>query len=262
MNKSNIKIIFTDLDWTLFDHNQLKYIESGLDALRRARENGVKVIICTARCYSSMTRVDAFNTIPHDGYICSGGGLAKASDTYVYRHHLDNKLVKTLLKEFDKRDMVAQLISYNDAFLNKKENEISKIYYDNWLEYRPKVRPYKDEEVTSILLFAKEGEEEFLKKYPVHVFRFFEYGIDITDVPFTKSEGVKAILDYYGYNKEEAMALGDDIADIEMFNEVKYGVAVGNAKQELKDLAYLVTDHLAEDGVKKALIKLGVIDEK
>ena len=108
---------------------------------------------------------------------------------------------------------------------------------------------------------AKEGDEKFLEKYPVHIFRFCEFGLDITDRPFTKSEGVRAILEYYGYNKDEAMALGDDIADIEMFNEVKYGVAVGNAKQELKDIAYLVTDHLAEDGVKKALIKLGVIDE-
>ena len=261
MNKSNIKIIFTDLDWTLFDHNQLKYIESGLEALQKARDNGVKVIICTARCFSSMSRVDALNTIPHDGYICSGGGIAQAEDTYVYRHHLDNKLVRTLLDEFDKRDMVSQLICYNEAFLSKPENDISKIYYDNWLEYRPTVRPYNDEEVTSILLFAKEGDEAFLKDYPVHIFRFFEYGLDITDRPFTKSEGVRAILDYYGFSKDEAMALGDDIADIDMFNEVKYGVAVGNAKDELKSRAYHVTDHLAEDGVKKALIKLGVIDE-
>ena len=261
MNKSNIKIIFTDLDWTLFDHNQLKYVESGLEALAKARENGVKVIICTARCYSSMTRVDAFNTIPHDGYICSGGGIAKAEDGYVYRHHLDSDMVRTLLDEFKKRDMVAQLICYNEAFLNREENEISKIYYDNWLEYRPYVRDYNNEEVTSILLFAKEGEDDFLKSYPVTTFRFFEYGLDIIPCPYTKSEGVKAILDHYGFSKDEAMALGDDIADIEMFNEVKYGVAVGNAKQELKDLAYLVTDHLASDGVKKALIKLGVIDE-
>ena len=41
---------------------------------------------------------------------------------------------------------------------------------------------------------------------------------------------------------------------------MKYGVAVGNAKQELKDKAYLVTDHLAEDGVMKALKELKIID--
>ena len=261
MNKSNIKIIFTDLDWTLFDHNQLKYIESGLEALKEARENGVKVIICTARCYSSMTRVDAFNMIPHDGYICSGGGVAKASDTYVYRHSLDSELVKTLIKEFDKRDMVSQIICYNQAFLTKEENEISKIYYDNWLEYRPGVKEYNDEEVTSILLFAKEGEEKFLEKYPVTTFRFFEYGLDIIPCPYTKSEGVKAVLDFYGYSKEEACAIGDDIADIEMFNEVKYSIAMGNGKDEAKKAAYLVTDRIELDGLKKAFIKLGIIDE-
>ena len=257
---NKIKIIFTDLDWTLFDHNKLDYISSGLEALQKARDNGVKVIICTARCYSSMTRVDAFNKIPHDGYICSNGGLAKVEEEYIYRNHLDNDLVKTLLNEFDKRDMVAQMISYNQAFLNKEENDIAKIYYDNWLEYRPKVKRYNEEEITSILLFCKEGEEEFLKDYPVYVFRFFEYGIDITNVPFIKSDGVEAVLNYYGFNKDEAIAIGDDIADIEMFKKVKYGIAMGNGKKELKDIAYLVADDIAQDGLKKALVELGVID--
>ncbi len=260
MNQSDIKIIFTDLDWTLFDHNQLKYIESGLKALEKARENGVKVIICTARCYSSMTRVDAFNMIPHDGYICSGGGVAYADNQYIYRHHLDNEMVKTLIKEFKDRNMVSQLIGYNQAFLTDEENDIAKIYYDNWLEYRPTVKEYDDEEITSILLFAREGEEEFLKNYPVTTFRFFEFGLDIIPCPYIKSEGVRAILDHYGFKKEEAAAFGDDIADIEMFNEVKYGVALGNGKQELKDIAYLVTDHLADNGLEHALKKLKVIE--
>lgn len=260
MNKSDIKIIFTDLDWTLFDHNQLKYIDSGLQALEKARENGVKVIICTARCYSSMTRVDAFKKIPHDGYICSGGGVAYADNQYIYRHHLDNEMVKTLIQEFKKRNMVSQLISYNQAFLTDEENDIAKIYYDNWLEYRPTVKEYNEEEITSILLFAKEGEEEFLKNYPVTTFRFFEFGLDIIPCPYIKSEGVKAILNHYGFKKEEAAAFGDDIADIEMFNEVKYGVALGNGKQELKDKAYLVTDHLADNGLEHALKKLKVIE--
>ncbi|MCR4879346.1 MAG: HAD family hydrolase [Bacilli bacterium] len=260
MNKSDIKIIFTDLDWTLFDHNQLKYIDSGLQALQKARENGVKVIICTARCYSSMTRVDAFKKIPHDGYICSGGGVAYADNQYIYRHHLDNEMVKTLIQEFKKRNMVSQLISYNQAFLTDEENDIAKIYYDNWLEYRPTVKEYNEEEITSILLFAKEGEEEFLKNYPVTTFRFFEFGLDIIPCPYIKSEGVKAILNHYGFKKEEAAAFGDDIADIEMFNEVKYGVALGNGKQELKDKAYLVTDHLADNGLEHALKKLKVIE--
>lgn len=259
MNRSNIKIIFTDLDWTLFDHNKLAFKESGLLALQKARENGVKVIICTARCYSSMQRVDAVNVIPNDGYICSGGGLAYASGHYIYRHHLDNDLVLKLIEEFKKRNQVCQFISYNDAFLNKEEDAISKIYYDNWLECRPKPRPFNNEEITSILVFCREGEEEYLKNYPVHVYRFFEYGIDITNVPFVKSEGVKAVLDYYGFTKEEAAAFGDDIADIDMFNEVKYGVAMGNGKQELKDKAYMVTDDIDDDGLYKALKRLEVI---
>ena len=102
-NKSNIKIIFTDLDWTLFNHEKVDYEESGLKALEEARKNGVKVIICTSRSYVSLLRVDAFNKIPHDGYICSNGAIAFAEGNYIYRHFIDNETVKKVLKGIEER---------------------------------------------------------------------------------------------------------------------------------------------------------------
>ena len=260
MNKNNIKIIFTDLDWTLFDHDKVDYVPSALNALEEARENGVKVIICTSRSYVSLLRVDAFNRIPHDGYICSNGAVAKVENEYIYHHSIKKEYIEQILKDLKERHLVGQFNSLDHAFLNDEETPLAKAFYDTWLEYRPKVKEYEGEEITSIILFSHPGEEDFLKeKYGLTLFRFCDIALDVNSVPHVKSEGVSKVLDYYGFSKEEAMAIGDDIADIAMFKEVKYGVAMGNGKEEVKEAAYFVTKDIKEDGYHHALKELGII---
>ena len=52
------------------------------------------------------------------------------------------------------------------------------------------------------------------------------------------------------------MAIGDDIQDISMFNEVKFGIAMANGKEETIASASHVTKHISKHGVKHILNKL------
>ena len=45
----NKKIIFADIDGTLFDHETGKIPASACEALRQARENGHRIFLCTGR---------------------------------------------------------------------------------------------------------------------------------------------------------------------------------------------------------------------
>ena len=258
-NKNGIKIIFTDLDWTLFDHEKVAYNPSGLEALRKARENGIKVIICTSRSYVSLLRVDAFNLIPHDGYICSNGAVAKVDDTYIYRYSISEDKVRFILTGMKERGLVGQVNSYDRAFLTGEETPLAKDFYDHWLEYRPTPKEYEGEEVTSIIMFASPGEEDFLKDQDLVLFRFCDIALDVNSRPHVKSDGVSKVLEYYGFSKDEAVAIGDDYADIEMFKEVKYSIAMGNGREEVKNAAYLVADRIDNDGLAKALEELDII---
>ena len=56
------------------------------------------------------------------------------------------------------------------------------------------------------------------------------------------------------------MAFGDGINDIEMLTYAALGVAMGNARAELKEIAQYVTTDIEDDGIYNALIHLGVID--
>ncbi len=57
--------------------------------------------------------------------------------------------------------------------------------------------------------------------------------------------------------KEELIAFGDGENDLEMLKEVGVSVAMGNAVNEVKKIATMVTDSNEEDGLVTALSKIG-----
>ena len=65
----------------------------------------------------------------------------------------------------------------------------------------------------------------------------------------TKENAVNAVLDYYGFSKEEAIAFGDGENDIEMLEAVGTGVAMGNARDTVKARAAAICRPVEEDGV-------------
>lgn len=58
-----------------------------------------------------------------------------------------------------------------------------------------------------------------------------------------------------GISPDEMMAFGDAENDLSMFHTVKYGIAMGNALDTLKEVAYDVTDTNDAMGIAKALDK-------
>ena len=57
----------------------------------------------------------------------------------------------------------------------------------------------------------------------------------------------------------ETMAFGDGGNDISIIKEAGIGVAMGNAGEEVKEIADYVTSSVDDDGVKNALLHFGVI---
>lgn len=61
--------------------------------------------------------------------------------------------------------------------------------------------------------------------------------------------GVKQILSYFGFRKEEAMAFGDGGNDIGMLESVGTGVAMGNAAEDVKAAVPYVCAPVEEEGI-------------
>ncbi|MDB5179938.1 MAG: cof-like hydrolase [Candidatus Saccharibacteria bacterium] len=71
----------------------------------------------------------------------------------------------------------------------------------------------------------------------------------------SKRYGAERIMNMLGRSKEETAAIGDGHNDVPLLQAVGLGIAMGDAPNEVKELADAVTTSLAEDGVADAIEK-------
>jgi hypothetical protein len=86
------------------------------------------------------------------------------------------------------------------------------------------------------------------------------YFCDINDGSVSKGNAIKELMSILGISQEEIICFGDSVNDVSMFEACKYCIAMKNAVDELKDLAYAITEYdNDEDGaarfIKKYILK-------
>ena len=77
--------------------------------------------------------------------------------------------------------------------------------------------------------------------------------MDVMDLHANKGTGLKKIQEYFGISREETMAFGDNINDMEMLENAAESYAVGEAREEVKRAARHVALPMKEDGVLQVL---------
>jgi phosphoglycolate phosphatase (TIGR01487 family) len=82
----------------------------------------------------------------------------------------------------------------------------------------------------------------------------FFYHVLARDVD--KGKGLRAASEMMGIETSEIVAIGDSEVDLELLQEAGYGVAVGDASDELKEIADLVTEKRNGDGFCEAIERL------
>ena len=90
--------------------------------------------------------------------------------------------------------------------------------------------------------------------------RWHPQGVDIIERAGSKARGIRAALNALGLEMADAMTFGDGPNHREMLEAVGFGVAMGNAPAELKAVARHVCPAAAEDGIARGLRELGLID--
>ena len=91
--------------------------------------------------------------------------------------------------------------------------------------------------------------------------RWWDRATDIVPAGCSKAEGMRRILEARGLGPEHAIAFGDGGNDAEMLAAAGIGVAMGNAREDVRNMADYVTLSCAEDGVPAALRHFGLVGE-
>lgn len=259
-----IKALFFDIDGTLVSFKTHAIPQSTIDALTRAKENGLAVFISTGRPYSLINNLGAISHLI-DGYITTNGAYTFIGKQTISITPIPEADVDRILSFSDKEHATCMVVGERDIVMHNPTKKAEDIFsrlldvhgltseviheggrFGNVLQLTPVITP----EQQSIL---ENGVSD------VVMARWCPDFVDITAKGVDKAKGLMEVARHCGYDISETMAFGDGGNDISIVKNAGIGVAMGNANESLKPVADYITSSVDEDGVLKAMKHFGII---
>lgn len=260
------KLIAVDLDDTLLNDNQ-EISRENHDALIRAQSMGIKLVICTGRPLVAVRKyINYIEGYTHDDYVIvyNGSIITTAKEDVLVKNTLEKEILNELLKFRENADVAIQM--YDDkGIYSEKINEDTK-EYETISGTEIQLVNNLGEMETSIKFLLNSKNREKLEKIKsiiedklgdkVCVFFSKPKYLEVLPGNSNKGKALKYLADHLGIKREEVIAIGDGENDISMIKYAGLGIAMNNAKRELKETADYVTKKSNNDsGVAEAIEK-------
>ncbi|MDL2213466.1 Cof-type HAD-IIB family hydrolase [Bacteroides sp. OttesenSCG-928-J23] len=256
------KALFFDIDGTLVSFNTHAIPASTIEAIAKAKEKGIKVFISTGRAKAIINNL---GTLEFDGYITMNGAYCFAGkNEVIYKNSIPVQDVETMVSIVKKRKLTCIFVAEKKMMIanpNWMSDEFSVTLKTPIL---PQVNPDQvlGMEIFQMSPFITPAQERELMMQLPHCEsgRWHPSFTDIVAVGSGKHNGIDAIIKHFDIRLDETMAFGDGGNDISMLKHAAIGVAMGNAGENVKQVADYVTDTVDKDGIMKALKHFNVID--
>lgn len=240
-------MLVLDLDDTLL-RSDGTISERTMNALRRWREAGHATVIATGRPTRNVANVipEELHTVP---WITYNGAYIYLDGECIYENLIPPAAVQTILNLVNKclPDCVVGLECGNSLYLNR---DIQRTPPYSVVD----LMTVADQPAAKILFYQQEREalQSLVSELPVETRALFSdrYNfVQILAATADKMHALRFLLDRLGLEMAQAIAIGDDINDVEMIRESGLGVAVANAVPAVKAVADHMTLSNDEDGV-------------
>ncbi len=266
----NFKAICSDIDGTLL--NSERDLSPRLKSIIRLFPGEFPVILASSRMPDAMRHLLRDLDRPAEPLIAYNGGFVLDKNGNV----LDSVLIPL--------ELVAKILEMT----RKTEIHVSLYHGENW--YEPKEDYWSKREIQNtkvkptwmggddvLDLWTKDnlgahkvmvmgdsneiswlfGELHFAHAKDLHLYRSKDTYIEIAPRKISKATALKLVLENrYDFGMDEVIAFGDNYNDIDLIQSVGWGVAVDNARPEVKAVAKEITLHHKEDGVASTLERL------
>jgi len=231
-------------------------VESTRKAIDLLSKKGIKVILNTGRSYFSLNDLHYLDNLHFDGLVVDNGGTLILGKTPLKTNYFNENDANNIISFLEKYNINYGITTFDKVYGKTFEQGAMDQFYSVFDEPRSlDISQYSEENISKITYFASSEFDELIKKEFPNFFisRFFSIASEISIRPFKKNEGIIGFLNYFNIKKENAMAFGDDLNDLDMFNEVKYGIAVGNGNKELLKQSKYVIEDINQDSIYKYL---------
>jgi len=253
--KKEPKAIFLDIDGTLILYGEGPFDED-IEQIKIAKENGHLFFLNTGRAFSNIPAV-LKKAAYIDGMIMGSGTHVRLKGKTIYYKWITEEILISICRYYLNNRKWCVFEGETDLYgINKFDpalfaGEVIPIGDEN--DFSSK---YHGVKITKLTIEGKPTPEErnLLEDYfQLNSFSSYYEGILKGE---DKSNGIKMILKETGILSENSMAIGDSINDISALKTVNLGIAMGNACDELKEIAQYITDDCRHGGVGKAIRKM------
>ena len=254
----NTKMIFLDLDGTLFD-DQKNIPEYNTTAIHEALAQGHKVIICTGRPLCSAKRLFPQLGMEQDGCyaITFNGGLIY--DIFhgktLFKQALPTEHAKYLFQQAEEQGVYIQAYSDNTILCSSDCKEGRD--YSNRLKIEREIvsdiyTALENEASCKALAIVESHEHARLEAFrksltdwsigKVNMFFSCNEYLEIVPLGISKGDAIRFLADYLNIPIENTIAVGDAENDLTMLQAAGLGVAMQNATKEIKEIADYITE--------------------
>ncbi len=262
MDKSNIKLIVSDVDGTLLNaSHQLN--PKFFDVFEQLYAAGITFVVASGRQYQNLRKL--FGPIEDRViFAAENGSYVVYQGREIHSQTLSNEQIQQLVgigRNVPSANLVlcgkkAAYIENNDpVFINHLST-----YFESF-EIVPDIRSV-DDDILKFTVCDLTGSEQ--NSYPsfAHLFDHYQVKVsadtwlDISDKLAHKGNAVSMLQNMYGATKEQTMVFGDYLNDLEMMNEAYFSYAMANGHPEVKGVARFIAKNNNEDGVLEVLERL------
>jgi len=264
------KLVALDIDGTLL--NRERTISERTKKAVKSLPSDVKVVLISSRMPKAMRYLQSDLGISGMPLIAYNGGLILSKNKALSTTGIDFEAFQHLLDFNLDLDLHLSLYHNDEWYAPQKDQWTEREQHNtrsiaDLLPNAVVFERWKKEGKTPHKIMCM-GEEDKVDEFyrlsianlnnRIHLYRSKSTYIEISPRTTDKLDALKQLLHttYPAISLDEVVAFGDNYNDINLLRQAGLGVAMGNAKAEVKEVADLITDSNANDGVALQLEKL------
>lgn len=254
-----IKAAFFDIDGTLLSFRTHRVSPGTVRAFQKLHAHGVRTFISSGRPMVLIPEMP----VSFEAYITMNGALV-----FVDKNNTETLLSNPVPRadllawlDYAKRNNICTMV-FTDSQMMAAQVNPSGMHLQAQLDMpMPPVVSLEEmsrHEVYQIIALMPPANDAEVSALLPHcrLPRWCDIFTDIVAAGNSKAIGMEALCRRYGIRQEETIAFGDGGNDIEMLQWAGIGIAMGNADDNVKSHADMVTASVDDEGIEKAVNSL------
>ena len=249
------KLIAIDMDGTLITSDK-KITERSIRAMQEAEAAGAYVVLASGRMAANV-KVLSKDLGLHSPAICGGGSQVVDADfNILHTCYIQPEVAKQVLDVCREEGLYVQIFD-DGNYIFQKHTPSSDVYHEiSGLNPVEDPHLFEREHIETPKILIIEPAERLKEVQPMlNIGRSRPTFLELNNPEGNKGVALKILSEKLGLKQSELIAIGDNQIDASMIEYAGLGVAVGNALDEIKEIADYISADNDHEGVTEVIEK-------